>query len=66
MAINLEIRHLKTLRALEETDSLVKMLRMFLTQSALSHQIKDLEERIGSPYLSNLNPFDSLQLGRDC
>lgn len=43
-----EIRHLRTLVALRETGSLVEASeRMFLTQSALSHQIKELEGRLG-------------------
>lgn len=43
-----ELRHLRTLSALRDTDSLVDAAdRVFLTQSALSHQIKDLETRIG-------------------
>ncbi len=48
--ISLELRHLRTLAALRDTGSLVEAAeRVFLTQSALSHQIKDLEDRIGSP-----------------
>jgi LysR family transcriptional regulator, regulator for metE and metH len=48
--VNLELRHLRTLVALRDTGSLVEAAeRVFLTQSALSHQIKDLEERIGAP-----------------
>ncbi len=44
----LEIRHLKTLEALRECGSLVEAAeRVHLTQSALSHQIKDLEARLG-------------------
>ena len=44
----IELRHLRTLRALRDTDSLVEAAeRVFLTQSALSHQIKDLESRAG-------------------
>ena len=44
----IELRHLKTLAALRDTGSLVEAAeRVFLTQSALSHQIKDLEERLG-------------------
>lgn len=44
----LEIRHLKTLHALRESDSLVEAAeRLHLTQSALSHQFKELEERMG-------------------
>lgn len=46
----LEIRHLKTLHALRETNSLVDAAeRLHLTQSALSHQFKELEERLGLP-----------------
>ena len=44
----LELRHLKTLHALREADSLVEAAeRLHLTQSALSHQFKELEERLG-------------------
>ena len=43
----LEIRHLKTLIALRETGSLVEAAeRVFLTQSALSHQLKELESKL--------------------
>ena len=45
---HIELRHLRTLVALRDTGSLVEAAdRVFLTQSALSHQIKDLETRIG-------------------
>jgi LysR family transcriptional regulator for metE and metH len=44
----IELRHLKTLVALRDTGSLVGAAdRLFLTQSALSHQLKDLEDRLG-------------------
>ena len=43
-----ELRHLRTLVALRDTGSLVEASeRVFLTQSALSHQLKDLETRLG-------------------
>ncbi|MCW4152542.1 LysR family transcriptional regulator [Halomonas sp. 18H] len=46
----LELRHLRTLIALRDAGSLVEAAeRVHLTQSALSHQLKDLEERLGSP-----------------
>jgi LysR family transcriptional regulator for metE and metH len=45
----LEIRHLKTLQALHEAGNLLRAASLLnLTQSALSHQIKLLEEHYGS------------------
>ena len=54
----LEIRHLRTLVALRETGSLVEASeRVCLTQSALSHQIKELENRLGcSLFLRKTKP----------
>ncbi|MCB1685885.1 MAG: LysR family transcriptional regulator [Pseudomonadales bacterium] len=44
---HVELRHLRTLVALRDTGSLVEAAdRLFLTQSALSHQLKDLETRL--------------------
>ncbi|MEM6707259.1 MAG: LysR family transcriptional regulator [Pseudomonadota bacterium] len=46
---HIELRHLRTLVALRDTGSLVEAAeRVFLTQSALSHQLKDLEHRLGT------------------
>ena len=43
----IEFRHLKTLVALRDSGSLVEAAEsLFLTQSALSHQLKDLEVRL--------------------
>ena len=43
-----ELRHLRTLVALRDSGSLVEAAeRVHLTQSALSHQLKDLEHRLG-------------------
>lgn len=43
-----ELRHLRTLVALRDSGSLVEAAeRVHLTQSALSHQMKELETRIG-------------------
>lgn len=45
---HVELRHLRTLVALRDSGSLVEAAeRVFLTQSALSHQLKDLENRLG-------------------
>jgi LysR family transcriptional regulator for metE and metH len=46
----LELRHLKTLLALRETGNLSRAAQLLnLTQSALSHQMKALEEQYGAP-----------------
>jgi LysR family transcriptional regulator for metE and metH len=46
----LELRHLRTLAALRSAGSLVRAAQLLnLTQSALSHQIKLLEDRYGTP-----------------
>lgn len=46
----IELRHLRTLLALEETGSVsMAAKRVFLTQSALSHQIRVLEQFYGTP-----------------
>jgi LysR family transcriptional regulator for metE and metH len=46
----LDLRHLRTLRALQSSGSLVRAAELLnLTQSALSHQVKLLEDRYGGP-----------------
>lgn len=43
----IEVRHLKTLQAIRDTGSMIEAAeRVHLTQSALSHQLKELEHRL--------------------
>ncbi|EPC01976.1 XRE family transcriptional regulator [Litchfieldella anticariensis FP35 = DSM 16096] len=62
----LELRHLRTLIALRDAGSLVEAAeRVHLTQSALSHQIKDLEERLGNPlFLRKTRPVEFTRAGQ--
>ena len=61
----LEIRHLQTLIALADTGSLAKAAdRVFVTQSALSHQLKALETHYGAPLFErNTKPLRFTQAG---
>ena len=46
--MNIEFRHLKTIRAIHETGGLARAAEaMNITQSALSHQVKGLEDQVG-------------------
>ncbi len=48
----LELRHLETIQALADTGSVSKAAdRLYLTQSALSHQLKVLETHYGAPLI---------------
>ncbi len=62
---NLELRHLRTLLALRDSGSLVEAAdRLSLTQSALSHQLKDLENRLGcSLFLRKSRPVRFTPVG---
>ena len=60
----LEIRHLRTLAALRDTGSLVRAAQLLnLTQSALSHQIKLLEDRYGARVPVLRDDRDGRELG---
>ena len=63
---SVELRHLRTLVALRDTGSMVEAAeRVFLTQSALSHQIKDLENRLGSAlFIRKTRPVRFTTAGR--
>jgi LysR family transcriptional regulator for metE and metH len=48
--VELEVRHLRLIAAIADSGSMTAAAgRVFLTQSALSHQLRDLESRLGTP-----------------
>jgi LysR family transcriptional regulator for metE and metH len=61
-----ELKHLKTLLALEQTNNLRQAADLvFMSQSAVSHQIKNLEQRIGKTlFLRNTMPVEFTEEGK--
>jgi len=60
-----EIKHLKTLTTLASTGNIRKAAEvLFTSQSALSHQIKDLEQRLNAPlFIRNTSPVEFTDAG---
>ena len=61
-----EIKHLKTLTTLANTGNIRKAAEeLFSSQSALSHQIKDLELRLNAPlFIRNTSPVEFTDAGK--
>ena len=54
--MKLDIRHLKLIVAVTEEKSVTRAgERLHLTQSALSHQLRDIEDRLGTQLFLRLN-----------
>src|SRR5215210_2419050 len=54
--MNLELRHLRLVRAVAQAGSVTRAAnRLHLTQSALSHQLKDAEAEFGTLFFTRVN-----------
>jgi LysR family transcriptional regulator, regulator for metE and metH len=53
--MDLDVRHLKLVRSIAELGSVTRAAeRLHVTQSALSHQLRDIESRLGTPLFLRL------------
>jgi LysR family transcriptional regulator, regulator for metE and metH len=52
----IDIRHLKLIKEIATTGNMTKAaVRLFLTQPSLSHQLKEIESRLGTPLFLRIN-----------
>jgi len=52
----MEVKHFKLISAISQVGSLTKAAdKLFLTQSALSHQLKEIEEQLGTKIFNRIN-----------
>ena len=55
-SVNVEIRHLKLIVAVTDEKSVTRAGEVLhLTQSALSHQLREIEEKLGTPLFLRMN-----------
>src|SRR6187397_1772683 len=55
MAVDLDLRHLRLVQAIAACGSVTRAAeRLNLTQSALSHQLRDIEDRLTTPLFTRL------------
>jgi LysR family transcriptional regulator for metE and metH len=53
--VDLDVRHLRLVAAIADAGSMTAAAgRLCLTQSALSHQLRDIESRVGTPFFTRL------------
>jgi LysR family transcriptional regulator for metE and metH len=56
MVLYLEVRHLRLVETVAREGGITKAAnQLYLTQSALSHQLRDIEEKLGTPLFIRLN-----------
>src|SRR4051812_20653186 len=54
-AMELEVRHLRLVAGIADASSMTgAAARLYLTQSALSHQLRDIEARFGTPFFARV------------